>query len=271
MIKRRLGVTLAVLTLTAGGLGVSGCGDSSTPATSTPTGTTATTDTTVAVDNGVASLTGDEILQRASDAVSHTDSVTIKGQASEGGQDISLNLAIAKNAADGTVTIKGVDVRLRLVNDTVYMQAPKEFWSALSSQGAALGSLLADKWFAIPADGSVGAGNFSSLSGFTSKDALFTSLLTNKTNVTLKGTGDVNGQPVVFLEDDKNVTLAIATTGEPYPVQIKGSGGATTSAMNFTNWNGPVNAVIPADVIDIGKLVQAGGTGSASTGSTTST
>ncbi len=271
MIKRRLGVTLAVLTLTAGGLGVSGCGDSSTPATSTPTGTTATTDTTVAVDNGVASLTGDEILQRASDAVSHTDSVTIKGQASEGGQDISLNLAIAKNAADGTVTIKGVDVRLRLVNDTVYMQAPKEFWSALSSQGAALGSLLADKWFAIPADGSVGAGNFSSLSGFTSKDALFTSLLTNKTNVTLKGTGDVNGQPVVFLEDDKNVTLAIATTGEPYPVQIKGSGGATTSAMNFTNWNGPVNAVIPADVIDIGKFVQAGGTGSASTGSTTST
>ncbi len=65
--------------------------------------------------------------------------------------------------------------------------------------------------------------------------------------------------------------LGQSTGGILTDTMIKGSGGATTGAMNFTNWNGPVNAVIPADVIDLGKLVQTGGTGSASTGSTTST
>jgi hypothetical protein len=52
--KRRLGATLAALALTAGGLGVAGCGSDSTTSSSA----TATTGTTAAADNGGDKHTG---------------------------------------------------------------------------------------------------------------------------------------------------------------------------------------------------------------------
>ncbi len=258
--KRRFGATLAVLTLTAGGLAVAGCGGDSTPAASS-------TSAPAAADNGVGALTATEILKKASEAAAKADSVTIKGAITQGGETIGLNLAVARNAADGTITIKGADVQLRLVGGTLFMKAQKEFWSALGSQGDAISALVADKWFSVPLDSTKDASGLSSFGQFADKDGLFQSLLSTDEVVTVKGTSEVNGQPVVLLSSKKG-TLAIATTGEPYPIQIKGSGTDGTGTMDFINWNGPVNGVKPADVVDLAALMSAAGSGGTSTGST---
>lgn len=180
---------------------------------------------------------------------------------------MGLNLAVARDAADGTITIKGADVQLRLVGDTIFMKGSKEMWSALGSQGDAVSALVADKWFSVPLDSTKDASGLSSFGQFANKDGLFQSLLSTKKNVTVKGTSEVNGQPVVLLSSG-NGTLAVATTGEPYPIQVKGNGTDGTGTMDFINWNGPVNAVKPAGVVDLGALMSAAGSGGTSTGST---
>ncbi len=258
--KRRFGATLAVLTLTAGGLAVTGCGGDSTQAASS-------TPATAAADNGVGALTATEILKKAADAAAKADSVTIKGTITQGGETVGLNLAVARNAADGTITIKGADMQLRLVGDTLFLRGSKETWAALGSQGDAISALVADKWFSVPLDSNKDVSGLSSFGQFADKDGLFQSLLSTDKVVTVKGTSEVNGQPVVLLSSKKG-TLAIATTGEPYPIQIKGSGTDGTGTIDFINWNGPVNAVKPAGVVDLDALIDAAVSGGTSTGST---
>jgi hypothetical protein len=76
----------------------------------------------------------------------------------------------------------------------------------------------------------------------------------------VKGTGDVNGTPVVFLDDSEGGgTLSIQTVGEPYPVQITGSDSESSGEINFTDWNAPVSVTAPTDVVDIGELAKLGG------------
>ena len=97
----------------------------------------------------------------------------------------------------------------------------------------------------------------SALGGLFQKDTLLEGLLSPEGGATVKGTGDVNGTPVVFLEDAKGEgTLAIQTVGEPYPVQVKGAGAESSGENSFTNWNAPVNVTAPTDVVDISEVVK---------------
>ena len=76
----------------------------------------------------------------------------------------------------------------------------------------------------------------------------------------MKGTGDVNGTPVVFVEvkgSDGNATLAIQTVGEPYPVQL--TNGESKGAITFSNWNAPVSVTAPAGAVRPDELTGKGG------------
>ena len=268
VMKRRLGATLAALALTAGGLGVAGCGGDSTASSSATTSATATTGTTAAADNGVASLGAQEILSKATDAANAASSVRIAGNIDQSGQQVSLNLTLGKDVADGTLGIKGQQVDVRLVDGKFYLRAPAAFYDAIGGGGAAIGQLVGDKWFSVPLNNSAAAAKFAAFQGFTNKDELFSSILKNASTATVKGTGDVSGQPVVLLDDSKGGILAVATTGEPYPLQIRGSSSDNSGTLNFTNWNAPVNVKAPADAIDLGSLTNATGGSSSTTTST---
>ena len=92
------------------------------------------------------------------------------------------------------------------------------------------------------------------------KDALLTSLLASEGAATVKGTGDVNGTPVVFVEvknSDGNATLAIQTVGEPYPVQL--TNGKSKGAITFSDWNAPVSVTAPAGAVRPDELTGKGG------------
>jgi hypothetical protein len=266
--KRRLGATLAALALTAGGLGVAGCGGDSTASSSATTSATATTGTTAAADNGVASLGAQEILSKATDAANAASSVRIAGNIDQSGQQVSLNLTLGKDVADGTLGIKGQQVDVRLVDGKFYLRAPAAFYDAIGSGGSAIGQLVGDKWFSVPLDSSSAAAQFAAFKSFTNKSELFDSLLKDAAQATVKGTGDVSGQPVVLLDDAKGGTLAVATTGEPYPLQVTGGKNGNSGTINFTDWNAPVNVTAPANAIDLGSLANAAGGSSSTTTST---
>ena len=257
--KTRIGVTLAVVTLTAGGLGLAGCGGDSTPAGTASSAATATTGTTAAADNGIASLSGSEILAKANAAAKAATSVTVVGTVPQGGSDsVSIDMAIGKDVADGTITVKNVTVQIRLTGGKTYINAPAALFNKMGGDaGKVAGGVLGGKWFEVPSTGSV-ADSFKGLENIANKDTLFSSLLSASKSPTVKGTDTVLGQPAVILTGPNGGTLAVATTGEPYPLQVKAKEGSAGS-VDFKDWNVPVDVQAPTDLVDLNAIAGAAG------------
>lgn len=271
---QRMAAAAAALALATGGFALAGCGGSD---SSSAAGTTATTavDTTAQAPNGVADLPAKEILQKSLDAASAASSVTVKGAITENGQKIALDMTLGKDASEGTISAQGVSIQLKFVSGKAYLKASGDDFAKLigngqsEAAGKAIAALIGDKWLAVPTDAASSdeAGNLGAFSQLGQKDSLLEGILKPDGTVTVKGTDTINGTPVVLLDSSEgDGTLAIATMGEPYPVQIKGTGssGDGSGQIDFTNWNAPVSVTAPTDVVDLSALASLGDSGSSS-------
>ena len=266
---RRIAAGAAALALITGGGVLAGCGsssDSSSGGASTAAADTAAS-TTAATPNGIETKSAQEILDAATAAANKATSVTVKGGITQGSETIKLDLQVGQEAAQGSISAQGVDVEIKVLAGKTYFKLSGEAFAKIAGQGdspevaKAVSALLGDKWLLAPDEKS--AGQLGSLGQLGQKDELLKGVLSPDGDVTVEGTGEVNGQPVVLLKSSDGVgTLAIATTGEPYPVQIKGSEGADNGQIDFTDWNAPVNVTAPTDVLDIGALAKLGGSDS---------
>jgi len=265
--KRRMAATAATLAIAVGGVGLSACGgsDSSGSAASTAV------ETTAQAPNGIEKLTAKEILQKSLDAARSASSVKISGAISQGDEDIALDMTLGTESGEGSITVQGVEVGLKFVGGKAYLKASGEDFAKLAggtgnaAAGEAFAALIGDKWLTFPTDQASGgeADGLESFRLFSEKDSLLKGILEPDGEVTIKGTGTVNGTPVVLLDlSNRDGTLAISTVGEPYPLQIKGTGTGSDSGVgevNFTNWNAPISVTAPTDVVDIGALANLGG------------
>lgn len=265
--KRRAAAAAAALALVTGGAVLAGCGsDSSSGGAAASTAAS----TTAQAPNGVEKLSAKEILDASLKAANAASSVTITGDITNDGQQVKLDLELGKDAGQGTFSAQGINAEIRVVGGKSYFKLSGEDFAQIAGQGdspelaKAISSLLGDKWIAVP-EGS-GGDDLGGLGEFGQKDNLLEGILEPDGEVTVKGTGEVNGIPVVFLDSsDGEGTLAIQTVGEPYPVQLKGSDSSSSGQVDFTNWNAPVNVTAPTDVVDIGALAELGDSGSGST------
>ena len=264
--KRKAAAAAAAIALLAGGGVLAGCGSSTTDTAAS----TAAADAAAQPPNGVGTLPAEEILAKSQAAAKAATSVTVKGTITEGGVESSLDLVLGTNASEGTITSNGVELSIVFVDGKSYFKASSGSWATLlgsaGAEGKAAGNkidgLVGDKWLLLPAEpgslgeaGSVLGVTLAGLSGFFQKDFLLETLLSPEGGWTVKTTGDVNGTPVVFLEDTKGEsTLAIQTVGEPYPVQAKGGRAQGSGEISFTNWNAPVNVTAPTNILDISEL-----------------
>ena len=266
--KRKAAAAAAAIALLAGGGVLAGCGSSTTDTAAS----TAAADAAAQPPNGVGTLPAEEILAKSQAAAKAATSVTVKGTITEGGVESSLDLVLGTNASEGTITSNGVELSIVFVDGKSYFKVSRDGWATLLGSGGAEGKaagkeidgLVGDKWLLLPADpgslddaGGLLGVTLSALGGLFQKDTLLEGLLSPEGGATVKGTGDVNGTPVVFLEDAKGEgTLAIQTVGEPYPVQVKGAGAESSGENSFTNWNAPVNVTAPTDVVDISEVAK---------------
>ena len=266
--KRKAAAAAAAVALLAGGGVLAGCGSSTTDTAAS----TAAADAAAQPPNGVGTLPAEEILAKSQAAAKAATSVTVKGTITEGGVESSLDLVLGTNASEGTITSNGVELSIVFVDGKSYFKVSRDGWATLLGSGGAEGKaagkeidgLVGDKWLLLPADpgslddaGGLLGVTLSALGGLFQKDTLLEGLLSPEGGATVKGTGDVNGTPVVFLEDAKGEgTLAIQTVGEPYPVQVKGAGAESSGENSFTNWNAPVNVTAPTDVVDISEVAK---------------
>lgn len=258
MNRRRVAAGAAALALLAGGGVLAGCGSDSSG------GATTAAEASTLPANGVEKLSATEILEKSQAAASAASSVTVTGSITDEGQKINLDMELGKTSAQGTFSAQGIDAELRVVDGKAYFKLSGEDFAKIAGQDnnpelvKAVSALLGDKWIALPAGS--GGDELGGLGQFGQKDSLLDGILKPDGVVTVKGTGEVNGIPVVFLDSSEGAgTLAIQTVGEPYPIQIKGSDSDSSGEVNFTNWNEPVNVTAPTDVVDLEALANLGG------------
>lgn len=199
-------------------------------------------------DNGVASKSPTGIVNAASQAISTASSVHISGSIISGGTPITLDLRLVSGkGATGSMSSRGLSFKLITIGPYVYINGGQSFWQAFGNPRIA--QLLSGKWFKTPA-----SGNFASIGKLTNVRELFSQVLNNHGPLVKGSTTTVHGQKVVAVRDSsKGGTLFVATTGQPYPVEIQ-KVGASAGAVTFDEFNQPVTLSAPANSIDASKL-----------------
>jgi hypothetical protein len=202
--------------------------------------------------NGVASKSPDAIIAASKAAVDKARSVHVTGAVVASGTPIALDLnLLSGKGGRGSVSEGGLSFELVQTGSTVYIKGSPAFYRHVG--GTAAAQLFQGKWLKAP----VNSGTFGSLSSLTNLRQLADSAFANHGKLVKGASTTVNGQKAISVKEPaKSQTLYVATTGQPYPIQVTGSG-ADKGTLSFDRWNQPVSLTAPAHAIDISQLKSA--------------
>lgn len=190
--------------------------------------------------NGVAAKPPNEIVQAANRAISGASSVHVTGSISNNSIPLTLDLSLVSGKGGaGALSEGGLTFRVITVGQDVYIQGTRAFWSHFA--GTAVAQKLDGQWLRAPA-----SGQFAPIAALTNQQLLFGKVLLSHGRLRKVGTTTVNGQQVVGVQDSTaGGTLYVATSGQPYPVEVvkRGSG---AGRIVFDRINQPVVLRPPA-------------------------
>ncbi len=195
---------------------------------------------------GLASETPTQIVQAATAAVKNVSGFEASATGNFGDGVTSFDFKVHGADIEGTATLNGSVINLDVIGGNAYFKAPQSFWTAEGAPSDTA-SQLAGVWVEAPA-GSSTASSFSGISSFTD----VASTLKNHGTLSAGGTGEVDGQAVVFVKDTTNAgTLAVATSGPAYPVQLSQTSGSATGVLTYSNWNAVPAFTAPPNPVTI--------------------
>jgi hypothetical protein len=226
-------LALAVLALAAG----AGCGSSSSGS----------------ADNGVAAKSPVEILNVTKTAADSASAVHVSGSLVAGGSPITLDLSLVRGkGGKGKISENGLSFELIQLNGTAYISGSAEFYKHFA--GGAAAALLQGKWLKASST----SGSLAALASLTDLQKLIDTALARR-GILVKGSKTtISGQPAIPVTDtSQNGSLYVATTGQPYPIQIS-KNGAGGGKIAFAEWNKPIAIAAPANAVDISALQHAG-------------
>ncbi len=203
--------------------------------------------------NGVASKSPSEILAAAKTAAQSASSVHVAGSLNSGATPLTLDLDLASGRGGrGQISEGGLSFELIVIDNTVYIKGSPAFYSHFG--GSAAAQLFQGKWLKAPTT----SGELASLASLTNLGKLLAEALASSDTLVKGPTTTVAGQQVVELKDTtKNGSLYVATTGQPYPIEIV-KRGTETGHVSFTRWNASVTLTAPAGAVDLSQLQHAG-------------
>ena len=203
----------------------------------------------VPVDNGVKALSAQEILDKATAALNEAGSFHAKGDVTEEGTTISVDLKMKGKDAAGTVGTPDGAVQLLRIGTDVYFKADTSFWKKFGgAQADAIAVLFKDKWVKINADSEEFAG-FAAMADPAS-------LLKPSGTPTKAEEKVINGQATIGVKDGENGTVYVATTGKPYPIRMEGLTGS--GAIDFSEFGATFDDIKAPDasqVVDLSALM----------------
>jgi hypothetical protein len=236
--RLRLLAALTLLALVL--LALAGCGGSSSSSKSSSSGGS---------DNGIASKSPDQILAAAKTAADGAATVHVVGSIVSEKKPISLNMElVAGKGAKGHLSVEGLGIDVVEVENNFYLKGSAAFYKHIGGDAAA--QLLQGKWLKAPTTG----GEFAQLAELTNLGKLLDSTLEAHGTLTHAGNATITGQPAVGITDSaRQGTLFVASTGTPYPLQIRKSGSGP-GLVNFNRWNEPVTLTPPPNAINLNQL-----------------
>ena len=197
-------------------------------------------------DNGVSSMTAQQILVQMEKAVGNATSVHVTGGGGTESSAISLDLQlVAGKGGAGHVESGGFSFDLVKTGGKLYVKADKAFLTKYAGKAA---PLLEGKWFVVTAK----TADFTTFTSFTDLVQLTNGIVSSAGTVTKGSTSKIDGQPAIGITSSKGGTLYVATTGPAYPLELQpatGSGG-----IKFTDWDEPVTLTAPPNPVDYAKV-----------------
>jgi hypothetical protein len=188
------------------------------------------------------------IVSAAEGAITGVKSVRVSGSIVTQNTRITLDLnLVSGKGGRGQMSESGLGFQIVVLNQTAYINGSPAFWRHFG--GAAAAQLFEGKWLKAPASGS-----FASVAVLTNVHDLFSQMLSSHGTLAKGATTTVDGHKVVAINDTtKGGTLYVATTGQPYPVEVVRSG-SQGGRIVFGQFNVPVSLTAPANAIDLSKL-----------------
>jgi hypothetical protein len=203
--------------------------------------------------NSVSSKSPTEILAASKAAADSASSVHVAGTLTSNGTRITLNLSLVSgHGGRGQISQNNLSFKLIVIGDTIYIKASPAFYSHFG--GTAAAQLFQGKWLKAP----VSQGELGSLAALTNFGQLIDQSLANQGTLAKGATTTAAGEPAIELRDTSHDgSLFVASTGEPYPIEIV-KRGSETGHITFTDWHQPVSLSAPSGAIDLSQLQHAG-------------
>lgn len=194
-----------------------------------------------------ASKSAGQITTDAYHAAVNARSVRLEGSyANSGthGELVGINLVIRQNKAfSGSLTIQGDPLKAVVIGPTAYVSASSAYYES-QGESASEANLLSGKWLKLSTKDSQNYVLFEHL------NQLLSSLAHPTGTLSKAGTTTVGGKAAVLVKSSGGATVAVATHGAPFPLEILAAGNGT---LRFTGWNKPVTIKKPASFIDLSK------------------
>ena len=199
---------------------------------------------------GIAALSADEIHQRAKAALTRAKSFRAKGTMDQDGQQTAIDLKISGADFTSSMTVGKARVELLAVGGKKYLRPNEQFWamSTDAQQGKTLARVIGDRWVT----GADKDPSFAAMFAMGSAEEFL-----KPSGALSKGEEkQVGGVAAIALKDagDPDSVLYVATTGEPYPLQLTGKG---SSAMVFSDFGATfaeLEEPAAGQIVDLGKL-----------------
>jgi hypothetical protein len=200
-------------------------------------------------DNGVAAKPASQILAVVRTAAGSASSVhVVETSTIRHGGSLTLNASLAKQQAHARLSFLGANFEVIRDGDTLYLKGDPRFDARL--EGVIGLKVPSGVWLKGP------VAHLAPLGSFTEIDKELPIILGGSGKVSKGAKVKVAGQPAITLKQEHKLytgTVYVATTGQPYPLQLLKQG-RETGKTTFTGWNDPVTVTAPSNAVDISQL-----------------
>lgn len=194
---------------------------------------------------------GTSIAADARSAMRGLDDMHVAGQVSQGGNTVSVDLAVSgKGECSGTIGVGDGSIELRSVGGRAWYRADAAFWKVEApDQAAEIAKKVNGRWVPL-------AGQLASLRTFCSIDAITDQMLNKQASIKTGGAVMVGNTPTVRLlvQQRSTSTSAYVLASKPHYVVRMTRGGDGELTFSAFDKSFTVKAPDPKDVFDLQDL-----------------
>jgi hypothetical protein len=200
--------------------------------------------------NGVSSKSANEIMAASKAAANKASSARVATKVAQGKLELTSHIEFASNGGHAQVSFAGLAFEVLRIGSTLYVKGNRAFESRLTATASK--KIPEGTWIKASASGT----QLAQLAAFTDKTGEMSRLLSSSGPLTKGSTTTVNGQKAIELKQTAKLytgSAFIATTGEPYPIQLL-KHGRETGETSFSDWNQPVTLTAPTNSVEVSQL-----------------